>query len=69
MAQIKQRFDDESFWNASGIIVSTSMAKMAPAATAVVAAITPGGKAWKIEYPASDASPESAAMPPHTPKM
>lgn len=37
-----------AFSNASGIIVSTIMAKIAPAATAVVAAITSADKWLKI---------------------
>ena len=42
--------------NASGIIVSTSMARIAPAATAVVAATTAAENRPNTAYPASEAS-------------
>jgi hypothetical protein len=48
-------------------MVSTSMARIAPAATAVVAATTSGELPSKSTKPATAASPEASAMPPHTP--
>ena len=49
---------------ASGIIVSASMARIAPAATAVVAATRSGDVPAKATKPASDARPEATAIPP-----
>src|ERR1051326_6015388 len=54
--------------NASGIIVSASMARIAPAATAVVAAITSTEKLLKSTYPRYDANAEMTAIAVHTPK-
>ena len=52
---------------ASGIIVSASIARIAPAATAVVAATTSGEKSCKTEQPAHAAIPEAMAMLVQTP--
>src|SRR5206468_3290418 len=49
-------------------IVSESIARMAPAATAVVAAITSGENLLKTEYPTTDATDEIIAIPAQTPK-
>src|SRR3954462_10608211 len=53
--------------NASGIMVSTSIDKIAPAATAMVAAITLALKCRKAVYPTNAAIPEITAIAPHTP--
>src|SRR4051794_31715804 len=53
--------------NASGIIVSTNIVRIAPAATAVVAAITFGEKCRNTAYPTSAAMPLTTAITPHTP--
>jgi hypothetical protein len=55
--------------NASGIIVSLSIASMAPAATAIVAAMTSGDNPLKMVYPQNDASPDIRVIPSQTPKM
>ena len=48
--------------NASGIIVSASIARIAPAATAIVPAITSALTRRNTVYPTSDAAPETTAM-------
>jgi hypothetical protein len=56
------------FERLGGIMVSASMARIAPAATAVVAAITSAEKWLKTPKPSMAARPETTAMVPHTPK-
>ena len=53
---------------ASGIMVSTIIANMPPAATAVVTATMKDENAPKTAYPASDARPQAMAIAVHTPK-
>ena len=48
--------------------MSASIAKIAPAATAVTAAITSGENAPNTLQPSHAATPESRAIPPRTPK-
>ncbi|NJM15642.1 MAG: hypothetical protein HC896_09955 [Bacteroidales bacterium] len=50
-------------------MVSTSIAKTAPAANAMLAAITSGEKVWKILKPGIDATPEIIDIPTHIPKI
>src|SRR4051812_11599145 len=50
-------------------MVSLSMASIAPAATATVAAITSGDKFLKIAYPQKEAMLEITVIPIHIPKI
>ena len=52
-------------WWASGIIVSASMVRIAPAAKARTKATVPGEECWNRPYPASEASPEISAIAIH----
>lgn len=54
---------------ASGIMVSACMARIAPAATAVAAAINSGLAPVRAKLPTNAAVPDRTAIPPHTPKM
>lgn len=54
--------------NASGIVVSATIASTAPTATAVTVALTAGETPPRAGYPIIAASPLSTAMPVHTPK-
>jgi hypothetical protein len=56
-------------WWASGIIVSASMVRIAPAAKARTKATVPGEECWNRPYPASEASPEITAIAIHIHKI
>ncbi len=55
-------------WKASGIIVSATMARMPPAATAVITAMVAAGAPSSNRLPSEAAAAHASAMPVHTPK-
>ena len=54
--------------NASGIMASATMARMAPAAMAVMTAMVAGDADCSVRYPTSADTPLTSAIPPQTPK-